>query len=156
MLGCAIFIAFSLLFHFVFCDVFTLAYLGSMPKVQHCKDPRTAKAEEAAALLPLLFWNTIPDHTKRVLHVGFKLATNIIQFYAITNLDKISLVAPKWTQALPWGRALQKQLGSRKKKHQLLRWCRLWCHSEDAVFGPKYSTIIWLGKDSASDQISLQ
>ena len=37
----------------------------------------------AAALLPLLFGNNVPGHTTRVPHVGFKSATNCIQFYAI-------------------------------------------------------------------------
>ena len=32
-----------------------------------------------------------------------------------------------------WGRALQKQLGTSKNKQQLLRWCSLWCHFDDAV-----------------------
>ena len=33
----------------------------------------------------------IPGHNTRVPQVGFELATNGIQFYAIANLDKISL-----------------------------------------------------------------
>ena len=42
----------------------------------------------AAALLPRLFGNNFPDHTTREPTVGFELATNGIQFYAIANLDK--------------------------------------------------------------------
>ena len=43
-----------------------------------------------AALLPRLFRNNIPSHTTREPPVGFKLATNSVQFYAIANLDKTS------------------------------------------------------------------
>ena len=42
----------------------------------------------AAALLPRLFGN---NHTTRAPPVGFELATNCIQFYAIANLDKTSI-----------------------------------------------------------------
>ena len=46
----------------------------------------------AAALLPRLFWNNVPGHTTWAPQVGFKLATNCIQFYAIqvkvANLNK--------------------------------------------------------------------
>ena len=43
-----------------------------------------------AALLPRLFGNNVPSHTTRAPPVGFELATNGIQFYAIANLDKTS------------------------------------------------------------------
>ena len=46
----------------------------------------------AAALLPRLFGNNVPGHTTREPPVGLELATNGIQFYAITNLDKTSLM----------------------------------------------------------------
>ena len=45
----------------------------------------------AAVLLPRLFGNRIPGHTTRAPPVGFELATNGIQFYAIANLDNTSL-----------------------------------------------------------------
>ena len=45
----------------------------------------------AAAQLPRMFWNNVPGHTTRAPQVGFELATNGIQFYAIANLDKTSL-----------------------------------------------------------------
>ena len=45
----------------------------------------------SAALIPLLFWNSIPGHTTRVLQVGFKLVIDCIQSYVIANLDKTSL-----------------------------------------------------------------
>ena len=44
----------------------------------------------AAALLPRLFGNNVPGHTTRVPQVGFELASNGIQSYAIANLDKTS------------------------------------------------------------------
>ena len=47
-----------------------------------------------AALLPRLFavfGSNVPGHTTREPQVGFELATNGIQFYAIANLDKTSL-----------------------------------------------------------------
>ena len=37
------------------------------------------------------FGNNVQGHTTRVPPVGFELATNGIQFYAIANLDKTSL-----------------------------------------------------------------
>ena len=46
----------------------------------------------AAALLPLLFGNNVRGHTTRAPPVGFELLTKDIQFYAIANLDKISLI----------------------------------------------------------------
>ena len=45
----------------------------------------------SAALLPQLFRNNVPGHITRAPQVGFELATNCIQFYAIANLDKTSL-----------------------------------------------------------------
>ena len=50
----------------------------------------------AAALLPRLLGNRIPGHTTRAPPVGFELATDGIQFYAIANLDKTSLI--NWRQ----------------------------------------------------------
>ena len=47
----------------------------------------------AAALLPRLFGNNVPGHTTRAPPVGFELATNGIQFYAIANRDKTSLTS---------------------------------------------------------------
>ena len=44
----------------------------------------------AAALLPRLFGTKVPGHTTREPQVGFELATNCIQLYAIANLDKTS------------------------------------------------------------------
>ena len=44
----------------------------------------------AAALLPRLFGNNVPGHTTRVPQVGFELASNGIQSYAIANLGKPS------------------------------------------------------------------
>ena len=46
----------------------------------------------AAASLPRLFGNKVPGHTTRAPPVGFKMATNDIQFYAIANLDMTSLL----------------------------------------------------------------
>ena len=55
----------------------------------------SARRRFAAALLPRLFENNVPGHTTRAPPVGFELATNGIQFYAIVtsiaNLDKTSL-----------------------------------------------------------------
>ena len=45
----------------------------------------------AAASLPRLFGNNVPGHTTRAPPVGFELAINGIQFYAIANLDKIMI-----------------------------------------------------------------
>ena len=45
----------------------------------------------AAALLPRLLGTKVPGHTTRAPQVGFELATNCIQLYAIANLDKTSL-----------------------------------------------------------------
>ena len=47
----------------------------------------------AAALLSRLFGNRIPGHTTRAPPVGFELATDGIQFYAIANLDRTSDMA---------------------------------------------------------------
>ena len=44
----------------------------------------------AAALLPRLYGTKVPGHTTRAPPVGFELATNGIQLYAIANLDKTS------------------------------------------------------------------
>ena len=49
-----------------------------------------AKWRFAAALWPRLFGNSIPGHTTRAPQVGLELATNVIQFYVIANLDKTS------------------------------------------------------------------
>ena len=46
----------------------------------------------AVALLPRLFGVRIPGHTARAPPIGFELATNGIQLYAIANLDKTSLL----------------------------------------------------------------
>ena len=56
-------------------------------------NPLKKKRRFAAALLPRLsvFGNNIPGHTTRAPPVGFELATNGIQFFAIANLDKTSL-----------------------------------------------------------------
>ena len=40
----------------------------------------------------LLFGNNVPGHTTKAPQVGFELATKCIQFYAIANLDKTSLI----------------------------------------------------------------
>ena len=48
----------------------------------------------AAALLPQLFGTKVPGHTTRAPPVGFKLATNCIQLYAIANLDKTLIEGP--------------------------------------------------------------
>ena len=45
----------------------------------------------STALLPRLFGTKVPGHTTRAPPVGFELATNGIQLYAIANLDKTSL-----------------------------------------------------------------
>ena len=45
----------------------------------------------AAALLPRLFVSKVPGHTTRAPPVGFELATNGIQLYALANLDNIIL-----------------------------------------------------------------
>ena len=45
----------------------------------------------AAALLPRLFGTKVQGHTTRAPPVGFELATNGIQLYAVANLDKTSL-----------------------------------------------------------------
>ena len=37
------------------------------------------------------FWTNVPGHTTREPQVGFELATNSIQLYAIAKLDKTSL-----------------------------------------------------------------
>ena len=42
-----------------------------------------------AALLPRLFGNNVPGHTTRAPPVGFELATNGIQFYAIANCTRV-------------------------------------------------------------------
>ena len=56
------------------------------PRASDCQRQRFT-----VALLPLLFRNNIPGHTSRVPQVGFELATDSIQFYAITNLEKIMI-----------------------------------------------------------------
>ena len=40
--------------------------------------------------------NKVPGHTTRAPPVGFELATNGIQYYAIANLDKTSLLLSLW------------------------------------------------------------
>ena len=49
---------------------------------------RPSPVTKAAALLPRLFGTKVPGHTTRAPSVGFELATNGIQLYAIANLDK--------------------------------------------------------------------
>ena len=56
------------------------------PRASDCQRQRFT-----VALLPLLFRNNIPGHTSRMPQVGFELATNSIQFYAITNSEKIMI-----------------------------------------------------------------
>ena len=53
---------------------------------------RIVRRRFAAASLPSLFGNNVPDHTTRKPQVGFELATNSIQFYAIANVDKLSFM----------------------------------------------------------------
>ena len=45
-----------------------------------------------AALLSRLFGINIAGHITKAPQVGFKLATNCIQFYAVANFDKTSLM----------------------------------------------------------------
>ena len=47
----------------------------------------------AAALLPRLFGNNVPGHTTRAPPVGFELATNSIQFYAIAYKTSETLMS---------------------------------------------------------------
>ena len=60
-------------------------------EVSGCSVPCALRRKFAAALLPRLFGNNVPGHTTRAPPVGFELATNGVQFYAIANLDKTSL-----------------------------------------------------------------
>ena len=49
---------------------------------------RIERQRFTAALLPRLFWSRIPSHTTRESQIGFKLATDCIQFYVYANVDK--------------------------------------------------------------------
>ena len=55
---------------------------SSPPRVRR---PLPRRRRFAAALLPRLFGNNVPGHTTRAPSVGFELATNGIQFYAIAR-----------------------------------------------------------------------
>ena len=51
---------------------------------------RPSRRRFAAALIPRLFGTKVPGHTTKAPQVGFELATNCIQLFAIANLDKTS------------------------------------------------------------------
>ena len=67
----------------------SIQIFGSVIKAS-CSGSGAIRRRFAAALLPRLFGNNVPGHTTRAPPVGFELATNGIQFYAIANLDKTS------------------------------------------------------------------
>ena len=82
----------------------------------------------AVAVLPRLFGNNVPGRTTRAPPVGFELATNGIQFYAIANLNKTSL------PVIPW----QCQMRSSNSKFPLrLRCCTV---TVTAAMGPAWDS----------------